>query len=295
MTQHNQISTGSGSDRAPVRSFAETEALITAAQEHFATDFPNPRRSGCPAPGVIQTIVQAERLPDDELLAHLFGCSECFNEYQAFIRTWRAERELTANAVSGWRSALGVLWNWRILAGATATALLLLSAGLLSWRTSAPQSDQVRSQPIPTASVVAKNIQPEPVSTTPPNPSGNAQQPSVPKESLLPINLDLNDYRSLGSQRRGGGEAEPPIPLPRVRAQLLLTLPENSPAGNYRVSLFEGGRKRDAAVERSRNGQTLQIILDFRRVVGSQARLIIERASQPDIAPEDYEIRIIRP
>lgn len=279
----------------PTRSFADTEALIAAAQEHFATDFPNPRRAGCPVPCVIQTIVQMERLPDDELQAHLTGCSECFNEYRAAVQAWRREKELTANAASGWRSGLGALWNWRIVASASTAALLLLSAGLLFWRTSVPQSDQVRSQPFPTASVGAKNIQPEPVGTTQPSPSVNAQQPSVPKESLLAINLDLNDYRSLGSQRRGGGEAEPPIPLPRARARLLLTLPENSPAGNYRVSLFESGRKRDAIIAHSRNGQTLQFVLDLRRVAGSQARLSIQRAGQPDVSPKEYDVEITRP
>lgn len=280
-------------DRSPDERLSDAEAFVASAQEHFASAFPNPQREGCPAPRVIQAVVRAERFPDDTLQAHLFGCSECFNEYRAFVRTWRVEKELTADTASGWRSVLGVLWNWRILAGATATALLL-SAGWLFWRTSAPQSDQVRSQPNPTASVVAENIQPEPVGITAPTPS-ETERRSSDKETLMATNRNLNEYRSLGSQRRGGNEAETPIQLPRAHVQLLLTLRENSPAGSYRVSLFEAGRKRDAVIARSRNGRTLQVVLDLRRVVGTQARLSIERTNQPDFAPDEYSLVIERP
>lgn len=284
-------------DNSPLNRHADTEELIAAAQRHFAGDYLNPQRAGCPVPGTLQAIVRAERLPDDELQHHLFGCSECFNEYRTVVRTWQAEKEHAVDVASGWLSGLAVLWNWRILAGVTAAALLLLSVGLWFWRASAPQSDQVRSQPTPTASVVAENIQigqPEPVGTTSPTPSEAGRQPSG-KENLLAIEIDLNDYRSLGSQRRGGSEAESPIPLPRAHKRLLLTLRENSPAGSYRVSLFEGERKRDAFIARSSNGKTLQVVLDLRRVVGAEARLSIERINQPDFAPDEYRLVIKQP
>lgn len=274
---------------------SKVETFVASAQEHFASAFPNPQRKECPPAGVIQTIVKSEQLPDDLLQAHLFGCSECFNEYRAAVQVWRAEKKRSDESTAGWRSAFGAWWNWRILAAATATTLLALSAGLLFWRAASPQSDQVRSQPNPTASVVAEGVQPESVGITSPTPLTAERRPSEPKENLLAIKLDLNDYRSLGSQRRGGGEAESPIPLPRARQRLLLTLPENSPAGSYRVSLFEGGRKRDAAVARSRNGQTLQITLDLRRVAGTQARLSIQRVNQPDFAPDEYRLAIKQP
>ena len=272
----------------------EVEAFVASAQQHFASAFPNPQREGCPAPGVIQTVVRSEQLPDDTLQTHLFGCSECFKEYQDVVRTWQAEKEPTVDVASGWLSSLAVLWNWRTLAGATVTALLLLSVGLWFWRASAPQSDQVRSQPTPTASVVAKSIQPEPVGTTSSTLS-EAERQSSGKGNLLAIKIDLNDYRSLGSQRRGSSEAESPITLPRARRRLLLTLRENSPAGSYRVSLFEAGRKRDAVIARSRNGRTLQVVLDLRRVVGAEARLSIERMNQPDFAPDEYSLLIKQP
>lgn len=270
----------------------EVEAFVASAQQHFTSAFPNPQREGCPAPGVIQTVVKSERVPDDTLQTHLFGCSECFKEYQDVVRTWQAEKERTVDVASDWLSGLAVLWNWRTLAGATATILLLLSVGLWFWRGSAPQSDQVRSQPTPTASVVAESVQPEPVGTASPTALASQMQPTEPKENLLAIKIDLNEFRSLGSQRRGSSEAESPITLPRVRGRLLLTLRENSPAGNYRVSLFEAGRKRDAVIARSRNGRTLQVVLDLRRVVGAEARLSIERISQPDFAPDEYRLVI---
>ncbi|MBL8191945.1 MAG: hypothetical protein JNK38_28295 [Acidobacteria bacterium] len=272
----------------------EVEAFVASAQRHFASAFPNPQREGCPALGVIQTVVRSEQLPDDMLQAHLFGCSECFNEYQIAVRTWQVEKERTVDVASGWLSGLAVLWNWRTLAGATVIALLLLSVGLWFWRASAPQSNQVRSQPTPTASVVAESIQPGPVGTTSSALSEAERQPPG-KENLLAIKIDLNEFRSLGSQRRGSSEAESPITLPRARRRLLLTLRENSPAGSYRISLFEAGRKRDAVIARSRNGRTLQVVLDLRRVVGTEARLSIGRISQPDFAPDEYSLVIKRP
>ncbi len=279
-------------DRSSEEISPEADAFIASAQDHFAHAFPNPGRAGCPGDGAIQAVVQSEQVPSDVLQAHLFGCSECFNEYRTAVRAWREQKKPAADL--DWRAIWGTFWNWRTLAGAT-TALLLLSAGLWVWFASSPQSNQVRSQPSLAASVVAENIQPEPAGTISPTPLAGTRQSSVNKGSLLALNRDLNDYRSLGSQRRGGGEAESPIPLPRAYIRLLLTLPENSPAGSYRVSLLEDGRTRDAVTARSRNRQTLQIILDLRRVVGSQARLSIERAGQSDVSPLEYNVEITRP
>lgn len=280
-------------DDSAAESSSEVEAVVASAREHFATAFPNPRREGCPAAGVIQTVVESERVPNDALQAHLFNCSECFNEYRTAVQTWRMEKQRAAKL--GRRSAWELFGNWRTLVSAAAAALVLLSAGLWFGRASSPQSNQVRSQPTPMAPVVAESKQPESIGTTSPTPSVAEPQSHISQESLLAVKIDLNDTRSLGAQRRGGGEAGSPILLRRARLRLLLTLRENSPAGSYRVSLFENGRKCDAAVARSFDGKTLQIMLDLRRVAGSQARLSIQRANQPDVAPDEYSVVIERP
>jgi hypothetical protein len=61
---------------------ADPEKLILAARKHFETGFPNERRVGCPAADVIRAAGEVQ-LPGEELRAHLFRCSKCFNEYSA--------------------------------------------------------------------------------------------------------------------------------------------------------------------------------------------------------------------
>src|SRR5262249_53191618 len=68
----------------------DPEKLILIAQKHFATRFPNKRRAGCPAPGVIQS-ARADQSPSGELRNHLLRCSECFNEYSAALRSYHQE------------------------------------------------------------------------------------------------------------------------------------------------------------------------------------------------------------
>lgn len=274
-------------DRSSVEPCSESEAFVASAQEHFANAFPNPQREGCPAAGVIQTIVKSERLPDDALQAHLFGCSECFNRYRSAVRIWQMEKQRAARL--GRHSIWEMFWNWRVPVGIAATALLL-SASLWLGRTSSPQPNQLDFQPTPLASLVAKGPQPEPVGATSPTPA----KPALPNAQppLLAVKVDLNEYRSLGAQQRNSNEADSPVTLHRARLRLRLTLRENSPAGNYRISVLENGRLRATASARSRDGNTLPIVLDLRHVVGPQARLRIERAGQNDVAPDEYQVKM---
>ncbi len=111
--------------------------LSAIAQHYFATRFINPQRHGCPAPGMLQTLVRSAQLPDDELHAHLFRCSECFSEYRAAVL---AHREAQTPA-SWWHALLAGSWGWRnpLLAGAGARLSLnslqsLFSFQWIAWR-----------------------------------------------------------------------------------------------------------------------------------------------------------------
>src|SRR5262249_51877260 len=80
----------------------DPEKLILFARKHFATGFPNERRAGCPAPGMIRS-ARADRPPGDELRDHLFRCSECFNEYSAAIQDYYQQTG-GASAAGNWRA-----------------------------------------------------------------------------------------------------------------------------------------------------------------------------------------------
>jgi hypothetical protein len=270
------------------------EKLILIARKHFATGFPNERRAGCPALGVIRA-ARADQPPGDELRDHLFRCSECFNEYSAAIQDYYQQAG-SATAAGNWRTKLlDALSRWRLPLLASAAASLLLAAGLFIQRrhqTESLQSSYTRSQPAPVAS--AGN----PLTPVPPAPNARQTPDSGletprPAESLA-INLDLNRYKSLGDTFRGGSlrEEERKIKLPPRRALLKLRLRQGSEAGRYRVSVVDPYSNRlIETTARSRDGKSLNAFLDLRRAAQMAHRLRVERGDDLN----EYLIDIAKP
>jgi hypothetical protein len=255
------------------------EKLIFVAQKHFATAFPNERREICPAPGVILA-ARPDRPPSDELRAHLFRCSECFNNYSAVMRDHY--RQTAAAEETDRRTKLvRALLKWRLplLAGASASLLLVASIFIQRLRhTESPQSIQSRSQPALVAS--AEN----PLTPVPPaSKEGQHPDPTQDKPQsaeLLAINLDLNRHRALGDNTRGGSwrEEAKKIKLPPLRALLKLRLRRGSKAGLYRISVVDpNGNRLTGASARSQNGKSLDAVLDLRLAARTAHRLRVER------------------
>src|SRR5262245_9044889 len=276
------------------RDLDDTERLILVSQRHFATGFPNDRRAGCPAPGVILE-ARFDHPPGGELRAHLFNCSECFREYSAAIRDYY-QQPGSATATGDWRTKLmRALSRWRLPLFAGAAASLLLAANALIQRrrqTESPQSNQIRSQPAPVAS--AGN----PLTPVPPAPIAG-QTPDSARENARPaewraINLDLNRYNALGDYIRGGSqrEEEKKIKLPPLRALLKLRLRRGIDAGFYRISVVDpNGGRLIATSAHSHNGKSLDAVLDLRRAARMAHRLRVERGDDLN----EYLIEIAQP
>src|SRR5262245_50903970 len=99
------------------------EKLILTVRKHFATSYPNEMRAGCPEPGVIRN-ARALEPPSDELRAHLFRCSECFNEYSEAIRNYY-QQPGAGTATGNWQTRLiDALSKWRLPLLATVAASL---------------------------------------------------------------------------------------------------------------------------------------------------------------------------
>jgi hypothetical protein len=269
------------------------EELILAAQKHFATAYPNERRAGCPAPGVIMA-ARADLPPGDELRAHLFRCSECFNGYSAALQE---HFRLTApDSAADWQTKLlRALSKWRAPMFAGVAASLLLVVSLLIQRrgpSETPQSSQTRSQPMPVASAVnpLTPVPPAPTAGRPPDPLQEKPRPA----EWIAIALDLNRYRALGDSIRGGSrrEEEKKIRLRPLRALLKLRLRRGSEAGLYRISVVDpNGNRLTGASARSRNGKSLDAVLDLRRAARMAHRLRVERGDDLN----EYLIEISKP
>jgi len=273
--------------------FDNPEKLILAAQNHFATAYPNERRVGCPAPGVIKA-ARADLPPDDELRAHLFRCSECFNGYSAALQDHY--QQTASDSAADWRTKLlRALSKWRLPMFAGVAAALLLAASLLIQRrepSETPQSIQTRSQPTPLASAVnpLTPVPPAPTAGRPPDPLQEKPRPA----EWLAINLDLNRYRALGDSIRGDSrrEEEKKIKLRPLRALLKLRLRRGSEAGLYRISVVDpNGNRLTGASARSRNGKSLDAVLDLRRAARMAHRLRVERGDDMN----EYLIEIAKP
>jgi hypothetical protein len=272
----------------------DPEKLIIVAQKYFATNFPNERRVGCPAPSVIQA-ARADQMPGYELRAHLFRCSECFNEYRAAMRDHYRQTAVNAAAMD-WRTKLmDLLSRWRLPMLAGATALLLLAAGLFirpRQQTASPQSSQNRPQLAQEASA-GNPLTPRP----PAQPTGQTANSGREKPRLvesLAIKLDLNRHKALGDSIRGGSlrEEEKKIKLPPLRALLKLRLRKGSEAGLYQISIVDPNSNPLVKTSaRSRDGRSLEAVLDLRRSSRMAHRLRIERGDDLN----EYLIEIAKP
>lgn len=277
----------------------QTETLIEFARDYFAAGFPNPDRHGCPDRAKLTTLAQAGHLPDDELRAHLFGCSDCFREY----RTALATRAVDAPAAAWWQT-----WRDKLVATLmlrpglvwTSVAALLLAGALLigtRWRgeshnplspaasetaqAHAPISAPAASSPTPDARS-ARNVEP-------PAPQSNpaARRGALATEMVTAVSVDLNEYVALRGVTDVGGGGQQFIRLAPVRTRLKLRLPEGSLAGAYTVSLvdeFDKALATDKAV--SRDAKWLIATLDFRHNTAKSYRLKVEQqGAPPDFYP----------
>src|SRR6266852_502265 len=72
------------------RRASSDEALLRFLARHLATDFPNPRRHGCPSNRVLERQALPARKFNPKVIRHLLRCSPCFVYY---IRQLRASKK----------------------------------------------------------------------------------------------------------------------------------------------------------------------------------------------------------
>lgn len=283
----NEMKEPSGRAGNGAQAPTEPEQLISLAQAYFAADFPNPERAGCPAPGSLSALARSGRMPDDELQAHLFGCSECFREFRAALSSARPQ---TAAAVSWW-SRLSSVFTLRpgfALAGVFAVFIGLMIVSLV-WRFASRPAEPGLIQKIPetagTGNAPDQSSGSATLTATPNAPPQIDLQAPERQVATVMVRVDLDDYPALrdASQPDSGK----PIRLPRSRIRLRLRLPERSAPGRYQIRVVDAAdNSHSEGTGSSRDGTSLTVSLDLSRLAERTYRLSIAHAGEaPDYYP----------
>jgi hypothetical protein len=75
------------------------EKLLAAGRKHFAEDFPNPKRQGCPPRDTLRLLAEQPRSADDSALNHISFCSPCYRDFSRFLNA--RKRKLRSKAKRG--------------------------------------------------------------------------------------------------------------------------------------------------------------------------------------------------
>ena len=74
--------------------------LLLAGRAHFAKDFPNPKRIGCPAGEKLKQLAERPGIAEESVLNHVSFCSPCYRDYSRFLQAHkkkiRARAQLSA-------------------------------------------------------------------------------------------------------------------------------------------------------------------------------------------------------
>ncbi len=259
----------------------EPDQLIASAQAHYAMQFPNPERIGCPAPGQLTSMVWTGQLPTQPLRQHLFSCSECFQEYREQVAAYR-QKSARQPASAWWHIWQG---GWRIKAAfAFFAALIAVLGGWLLWQPAPPQlapNDQVALAPRPQEN--------PPIGDHKPTPPVSPVEAAPRSAQAYTRTIDLNEYVALRDVKAGVTE-EKKIRLPSERVRLQLNLPEGSTKGAYTIRLIDAfGRPLSRATATSQRGNTFTVRLDLRPIKANTYRLEVSRRNE---APDYYPVTV---
>jgi hypothetical protein len=69
------------------------ENLLELGRRHFAKDFPNPKRQGCPPRNALQLLAEDPRKAENSVLNHISFCSPCYQDYSSFLNVRKSKRK----------------------------------------------------------------------------------------------------------------------------------------------------------------------------------------------------------
>lgn len=278
------------------------DEIVVSAQEYFSSDFPNPQRLDCPSEGTLIALVRAGEIPDENLRAHLLGCSECLGEYRTAVHA-RDRYPMHVAAVSSSSRMPTIFERLHVPIFASAIVLVLGSVvGLYFWgrhndNRSAltpsspvfPGSPSPAGQSSPAAPTLpALGASPIPNSPSPPRVSQSAQGELL---AMNTIAVDLEEFTAL-RDAAGSGGGQQSIKLRSPRTRLNLKFPAGSPAGPYSLKVVNAsGVTLATAKATSVNGLDLSVVLNLQKIPPGRYLLRVTRAGD---APSYYPVTVAK-
>lgn len=67
------------------------KSFLELGKKHFAEDFPNPTRHGCPPENKLKLLAAKPTEVEDSVLDHITFCSPCYRTYSRFLQKLKAK------------------------------------------------------------------------------------------------------------------------------------------------------------------------------------------------------------
>ena len=272
----------SDNNRRHEESIPETpEEFVSLARDYFSNEFQTHVGEDCPSYIEIQNVIKSGTLPPDSLREHLFACSVCFVTYRELLQK---ERQVKNARAPIWHKAAWLLAVRRPLI-VTAMVLMALAIAAVIYFTLRPRQEIITS--------VNQTSESVPANPTP-SVSPSTSQANAPKQSVEEVTsvaqVDLQSY----SLRRGTepGQEQTPLEVRQGTTRFAITLPQNSPAGSYSVSVVDAfGNAIQSRTAHSSDGANLTTTLNLSKVRKENYRLCVSRLDEP---PNCYPILITK-
>ncbi len=71
---------------------AVDKEFLELGRKHFAEDFPNPSRQGCPNNDVLKLLAEQPNSVPDNIQKHITACSPCYKTYSEFLHKMKTAR-----------------------------------------------------------------------------------------------------------------------------------------------------------------------------------------------------------
>lgn len=79
--------------KRPKKTPLSEKKLLELGRKHFAEDFPNPKRLGCPPKAQLKLLAENPRQANESVLNHISFCSPCYRDYSRFLHARASKRK----------------------------------------------------------------------------------------------------------------------------------------------------------------------------------------------------------